>query len=241
MYKGKKIIALIPARGGSKGLPGKNVKPLMGKPLIAWTIEQAKESNYLDKIVVSTDDESIVEISRDYGAEVPFMRPGSIAGDKSPTIDTIMHALDFFKDRGEVFDYLALLEPTSPLRNHGDIDNAIALLIDNEHKADSLVSVGNIHLEHPSIMKIIRDGYAKPYEFMAKRITHRQDLERVYFPYGVIYLSKVNQLLSAKTFYTEHTIPYEIERWQNYEVDDLFDFICIEAIMNYKYKEVITG
>jgi len=122
MYKGKKILALIPARGGSKGLPGKNIKPLLGKPLIAWTIEQAKASKYVDRVVVSTDDDEIAEVAIRYGAEVPFLRPKELARDDSPTIDAILHALDFFSDKGERFDLLALLEPTSPLRDSEDID-----------------------------------------------------------------------------------------------------------------------
>ncbi|CEO88250.1 acylneuraminate cytidylyltransferase family protein [Syntrophaceticus schinkii] len=127
MYKGKKILGLIPARGGSKGLPGKNIKPLCGKPLIAWAIEQGLASKYLDKVIVSTDDEEIAKVSRSFGAEVPFMRPGELATDAAKTIDVVVHALEFLKQRGGLeFDYLALLEPTSPLRKNGDIDKSIA-------------------------------------------------------------------------------------------------------------------
>ena len=232
----KKIIAIIPARGGSKGLPKKNVKEIMGKPLIAWTIEQALASKYLDKIVVSTDNEEIKLISEKYGAEVPFLRPKVLARDDSPTIDVIMHAINWFEKREEYFDIIVLLEPTSPLRKEDDIDNAIELFIKNIDKADSLVSVGDVHLENPYIMKKFEKGYVKSFIEINEEIYQRQQLPKVYFPYGVIYLSKTDALKKYKTFYQERTIPYYIERWQNYEVDDIYDFICAEAIIKYKLK-----
>ena len=232
----KKIIAIIPARGGSKGLPKKNVKEIMGKPLIAWTIEQALASKYLDKIYVSTDNEEIKLISEKYGAEVPFLRPKVLARDDSPTIDVIMHAINWFEKREEYFDIIVLLEPTSPLRKEDDIDNAIELFIKNIDKADSLVSVGDVHLENPYIMKKFEKGYVKSFIEINEEIYQRQQLPKVYFPYGVIYLSKTDALKKYKTFYQERTIPYYIERWQNYEVDDIYDFICAEAIIKYKLK-----
>ncbi|MCK4825372.1 acylneuraminate cytidylyltransferase family protein, partial [bacterium] len=186
----KTILALIPARGGSKGIPKKNIKPLLGKPLIAWTIEQAKKSKYFDIIIVSTDSEEIAKISEKYGAEVPFLRPKQLARDSSPTIDAIMHALNWFEERGEYFDIVVLLEPTSPLRKENDLDNAIELFIKNIDKADSLVSVGEVHLENPYIMKKIEHGYAKSFMEIDEDMYQRQQLPKVYFPYGVVYLSK---------------------------------------------------
>ena len=234
-----KILALIPARGGSKGLPRKNIKPLLGKPLIAWTIEQAKNSKYIDKVVVSTDDKEIAEISKEFGAEVPFLRPKELARDDSPTIDAIMHAINWFEEKGEFFDILVLLEPTSPLRKRNDIDNALELLINSIETADSIVSVGEVHLENPYIMKKIENGYVKPFIEIDKDFYQRQQLPKVYFPYGVIYASKIETLKKYKTFYQERTIPYFIERWQNYEIDDIYDFICIESILRYKLNEVV--
>ena len=228
--KNKKIIAVIPARGGSKGILKKNIKPLSGKPLIAHTIEQALQSKYLDRVIVSTDDEEIARVSRCYKAEVPFFRPAKLAQDDSPTIDTIFHALDWFAERGDFFDIVALLEPTSPLRKDDDIDRALELFCSNFEQADALVSVGGVHLEHPSIMKKIEAGYVKPLG-KSSTIYQRQQLTNVYFPYGVIYLSKVDSLREQKTFYQERTIPYLIERWQNYEIDDLDDFFCVEIML----------
>lgn len=239
MYKGKKILGLIPARGGSKGLPGKNIKPLCGKPLIAWTIEQGLASKYLDKVIVSTDDEKIADVSRSYGAEVPFMRPGELATDEAKTIDVVIHALEFLKQQdGLEYDYLALLEPTSPLRKNGDIDESITKLIDNTKNADCLVSLGQISLEHPNITKRINmNGFVQPFYEQKAVILRRQDLVNAYFPYGVMYLSQVDTLLNSKTFYQERTLPFFIKRWQNYEIDDIYDFIVIEAIIKQKWRK----
>jgi CMP-N-acetylneuraminic acid synthetase len=240
MYKGKKILGLIPARGGSKGLPKKNIFPLCEKPLIAWTIEQALNSRYIDKVFVSTDDPEIANVSRKHNAEVPFLRPEEFARDNSPTIDTIIHALDYFDRNNDPHQILALLEPTSPLRKKGDLDNAISLLIDSSSVTETVVSLGEVHLENPFITKVIDRGFVKP---LIKNESHlifqRQQLPKVYFPYGVIYAATAKTLRKEKTFYQETTIPYFIERWQNYEIDDIYDLSCIEAIMKNKFKEML--
>lgn len=230
-------LAIIPARGGSKGLPRKNIRLLAGKPLIVWTIEQAKKSKYSDKVIVSTEDKEIAKISKKYGAEVPFLRPKELATDSSPTIDTIIHAISWFEKREEYFDIVVLLEPTSPLRKKDDLDNAIELFIESIDKADSLVSVSEVHLENPYIMKKIENGYVKPFIEIGENVYQRQQLPKVYFPYGVVYLSKTDTLKRYKTFYQERTIPYFIERWQNYEIDDLYDFIVVEAILKNKSQK----
>jgi CMP-N,N'-diacetyllegionaminic acid synthase len=237
MIHNKKIIAIIPARGGSKGLPRKNILDLCGRPLIAWTIEKALGSRYIDKVVVSTEKQEIAEISKQYGAQV-VERPEELARDDSPTIDAIMHVINWFEKRGDYFDIIILLEPTSPLRKEKDLNNAIGLFIENIDRADSLVSVGEVHLENPHITKKIENGYVKPLIEIGKKVHQRQQLPKVYFPYGVIYLALTIALKKYKTFYLERTIPYFIERWQNYEIDDIYDFICIEAILRYRFKEV---
>jgi len=224
-----KIIAIIPARSGSKGLPGKNIKILAGKPLIVWTIEQAKKSNLIDKLIVNTDSKKIAKIAQRYGAGDPFLRPKELARDKSSIYDVIFHALDWFKKNGSEFDIVVLLEPTSPLRKEKDIDDAIKLFLKNYKQADSLVSVGEIHLENPSITLKIDRKRLKPY--METDFSRRQELTKAYFPYGVIYLSKVEMLKKYRKFYQKRTMPYLIERWQNYEIDDIYDFICVETIL----------
>jgi CMP-N,N'-diacetyllegionaminic acid synthase len=236
MYEGRRILALIPARGGSKGLPGKNVLPLAGKPLIAWTVEQALASTFVDRVVVSTDDSAIAKVAAAAGADVPFMRPPELASETSPTMDAVRHALEALAAQGDVYDYLALLEPTSPLRRPGDIDGAIAALLDAGDTADTLVSVGKVHLEHPSVMKLVEGGRLVPYSPGGPSVTRRQDLVDVYFPYGVIYLARVAAVLEAGSFYQERTIPWVIDRWQNYEIDDVYDHACVEAVLLLREK-----
>ena len=240
MYKNKKILGLIPARGGSKGLPGKNIKPLLGLPLIGWTIKQALKSNYFDKVIVSTDSEKIARIANKYGAEVPFIRPKQLATDKSKIIDTVLHALSYFEKLDMNFDYLALLETTSPLRKNGDMDKAVKKLIDAGNDADSLISVGKIALEHPEYAKIIDgNGIVKPYGHSDKKaVALRQKLPDAFFPYGVIYLSKIPVIKRNNAVYSGKILPYLIERWQNYEINDIWDFICVESVLAKKKNRI---
>jgi len=150
MIEGKKVLALIPARGGSKGLPGKNIRPMCGKPLIAWTIEKSKASKYVDMTLVTTDCRVILDVARQYGANVPFMRPVELATDRSSTYDAIRHALEYLREEeGETFDYIVLLEPTSPLREDDDIDRMLERLSAKSGEFDSIVSIGEVD-EHPS-------------------------------------------------------------------------------------------
>jgi CMP-N,N'-diacetyllegionaminic acid synthase len=234
-----KILGLIPARGGSKRLPRKNVKDFLGRPLISWTIEQAKRSRLLDKVVVSTDDEEIAEVARIYGAEVPFLRPGELAKDNSPTIDAVIHTLDWFEGKGEHFDIVAIIEPTSPLRKDDDIDKAAGKLIDNMENADCIVSVGCISHELPFFtMKVTKDGYIEPFSdictgFGSKNYAN-QKIEDIYFPFGGIYISKNETLRKYGTIYQKRLMPHFVEKWQNYEMDDIYDYLCIEAVAKYR-------
>ena len=238
MINGKKVLAIIPARGGSKGLPGKNIKELCGKPLVAWSIGQALKSKYIDNVVVSTDTEKIAMIAKESGANVPFLRPAELAADDSPTSDAILHVLKELNLMGETYNYVALLEPTSPLRKSHDIDDAISMITQNA-SADCLVSVGEVHMEHPMIVKKIdKSGFVAPYISNIAKIHQRQQADKAYFPYGVIYISKVPEFKKKQTFYTEKTIPYFIDRWQNYEIDDELDFVIVAQIIKMKMEEI---
>lgn len=228
------VLAIIPARGGSKGLPGKNIKSLSGKPLIGWTIEQAKNSIFLDEVFVSTDSIEIANIASLFGVQVPFLRPEFLASNSASSTDVVLHVLEHFKSINRSFQYIALLEPTSPLRKPNDIDDAIKLLYDNS-SADGVVSLGEVHMEHPMIIKKInKEGKIIPYDENLKPIKQRQQADIAYFPYGVIYLIKTEVLYKINSFYSDNIIPFYIERWQNYEIDDLYDFLCIEAIFKSK-------
>lgn len=239
MYNDKKILAIIPARGGSKGLPQKNIKLLNGKSLIAWTIEHAKASKYIDEICVSTDYKEIADVAEQFGVKVPELRPAKLAEDTTSSMDVVDYILESYDSKGLEFDILILLEPTSPLRKIVDIDNAIELLMQN-YSADGVVSVGAIQTEHPMIVKKVNeDGKLEPYIEDVKKIFQRQQADKAYFPYGVIYMIKTDIFKQKKMFHTENVIPYFIERWQNYEIDDICDFICIENILKAKNEGLI--
>lgn len=235
MIEHKRIISIIPARGGSKGVPRKNIKQLLGKPLIAWTIEVAKSSKYIDRVVVSTDDEEIAEKSKKYGAEVPFLRPNELATDDAKTIDVILHALNWLKTREDYYDFLVLLEPTSPLRDVEDIDKCIEMLIGTP-KAEAIVGIAKLESTHPEFNVVINDeGFIrKPDGATNFEVLRRQDLEDIYFFEGSVYISKVEALKQKRTFYHKSTLCYVVPKYKSLEVDELCDFICIEALMKAK-------
>jgi CMP-N,N'-diacetyllegionaminic acid synthase len=234
MINGKKVIAIIPARGGSKGLPGKNIKPLCGRPLITWSIEAGLGSQYIDEVMVTTDSAEIATIARDFGASVPFIRPAELASDIATTIDTVKHVIDFYGSKlNKRFDYIVLLEPTSPLREKNDLDEMLEKinLVDDEY--DAIVSLGEVH-EHPSIMKNIVGGKIEPYCKELVMTNRRQDNEAAYFPYGVAYIAKTKILLDEETFYARRTTHHLLQRHQCYEIDDVYDFLTIESILKYQ-------
>jgi CMP-N,N'-diacetyllegionaminic acid synthase len=238
MYKGKKILSLIPARGGSKGLVKKNIQLLLGKPLIGWTIEQALASPYIDKVIVSTDNEQIAEVAKSFQAEVPFMRPKELATDQAKTSDVILHALEYLKSQGLSFDYLVLLEPTSPLREVEDINKSLMTLIDNPSNK-SIVSVAKLEGTHPAFNVVIdpATGCLKKMDGGTSfNSIRRQDLLDVYFFEGTIYISEVATFLEKKTFFHESTLPYVVPRWKSLEIDELFELICAEALLQARLK-----
>jgi CMP-N-acetylneuraminic acid synthetase len=225
------IIAIIPARGGSKGIPKKNIKQLAGKPLIAYSIEAALKSKYIDRVIVSTEDEEIAEISKKYGAEV-VDRPKELAKDETPTIDVIFHFLEILKMKNYNPDIVVLLQPTSPLRSAEDIDNAIKLFLDSD--CESIVSVCEV--EHPPYWSFkIEGGYLKSLfgdEYLRRR---RQDLEKVYMPNGAIYISTPENLRIYKSFYCPRTIPYIMPVERSVDIDNEIDFMIAELVMK-KYE-----
>jgi len=233
----QKILAIIPARGGSKGLPKKNIKPLLGKPLIAWTIEEAKKSKYIERIIVSTDDKEIAKISSEYGADVPFLRPEKYAQDSSKTADVIIHALNFLEGQNEIYSLIVLLEPTSPLRDAADIDKCIRKLLDTPN-AKSIVSVAKHESGHPEFSVVINsDGFIRKHTGKPNfNVLRRQELDDVFFFDGSVYISWIDTFKKTKSFYHESTLAYIINKYKQYEVDDLCDFICIEALMNAKIR-----
>lgn len=238
MYKGKKILGLIPARGGSKGLVGKNTIDIAGKPLIAWTIECAKLSHYLDDIVVSTDDTHIANVCKEYNTRVPFVRPSHLASDTASSADVVIHAIDWLKENKEEFGYICLLEPTSPLREPHDIDTAIQQLIESPD-AEAIVGVSLLESGHPEFnVKIDDQGYISRYGSDTKiRALRRQDLEPVYFFEGTIYISQISAFKEKKVFYHDKTLGYVVPRHKSIEIDDRFDLIMATALLEDRIKK----
>jgi CMP-N-acetylneuraminic acid synthetase len=225
------IVALITARGGSKGIPGKNIIPVAGKPLLAWTIEAARQAPSVRRVVLSTDDAKIAEVARDWHCEVPFLRPADLAQDTSSHLSVVLHALEYLeREEGKLPEYLLLLQPTSPMRSSGDIEAAIAVA--RSHDADSVVSVCSAH-PHPWLAKqIVGDGSLRDFFTLDKsRYLRRQDLPPAYVLNGAIYLIRPSVLRDQQTFHPSRTFPYVMPGERSLDIDDPWDLHVIRLIM----------
>lgn len=229
------ILALITARGGSKGIPKKNIKMFAGKPLIAHSIETAKAAPSVNRIVVSTDSDEIAAVARTYGADVPVMRPAELAGDTSRLIDAVFHMLDYLRDKEKyVPSHVLLLQVTSPMREVSDIENAVKLLM--ARNGDSLVSLcrtenGLYSKNADDVIETAYDGYGP--------VSNRQMLPKLYKLDGcMIYLIKTDVLRRERSFMGGKCIGYEIERWRAVDLDDPQDFVTGELI--YENRENIA-
>lgn len=228
MINGKKIIAIIPARGGSKRLPRKNVLPLNGKPLIAWSIDAALESKYVDKVIVSTDCHEIAKISTEYGASVPFMRPESIAGDTATTNSVILHALEQYSNE---YDIAVILQPTSPLRIFSDIDNALEMLLSKN--ADGVVSV--CECEHSPLWSNSLPSDGNMGAFIREDIKGKrsQDLPNYYRLNGAVYTFTTTALIANQGInYTDSVFSIEMPTLRSVDIDHELDFKLAEVILN---------
>lgn len=228
----KKYLTIIPARIGSKGLKKKNIKKFCGKKLIEWTIRAAKKCELLDEIVVSTDSLEIIKLSKKYNVEAPFLRPKSISKDTSSMFEVIKHCIDFYKIKKIFFENIVLLEPTSPIREPDDLTKALKIY-SKENKMNSLVSLGEVS-EHPYIILNTNGKYVKKTNFVKKKFTRRQDMPKFFFPYGLVYISKVKEYLKNKSFISKMTGYYLIKDYQNIEIDNIYDFHKAEKIFKLK-------
>lgn len=228
-------IGLITARGGSKGIPRKNVVDLAGKPLITWTIEAALRSQRLTRIIVSTDDQEIAQISRDWGAEVPFRRPPELAQDDSPHLAVVFHAVNWLRsNQGLGPDYVIILQPTSPLRTEKDIDAAVETAIAKD--ADAVVSVCPSR-EHPYLSKrTTPDGRLLDFGPWPEGYLRRQVLPQSYSLNGAIYLARCDVLLERETWYTENTFAYVMPPERSLEIDTAWDLHLAELILTNRSK-----
>jgi len=219
------LLALIPARGGSKGILKKNIKLLFGKPLIAWTIDAAKKAKCIDRIVVSTDDPEIAKVAKERGADVPFVRPAEYATDEAPSINLALHAIEQIQG----FDWIMLLQPTSPLRNTSDIDNIFKFCQD--HKSSSAVSVNEVS-KHPYRM-YQRDSFfnLKPFISNHPHVIRRQNLPSAYSLNGALYLARVDWLLKYKSFVRPDTLGYTMPIERSVDIDTEQDWNWAEYLM----------
>lgn len=225
-----RVLGIIPARGGSKGLPGKNIKLLNGIPLIAYTIKEALNSN-LEEFIVSTDSEEIAEVARNYGGKVPFLRPAEIATDNASSLDVVLHALDFMKEHeGKEYDAIMLLQPTTPYRDREDINQAINLLMSSG--ADSVISVTDVGGTHPARMKFIVDGNLIDPPFVeAFEGQNRQELPPMYIRNGGIYLTKVDTIRKG-SFKGKISKALVMPEKKSVNIDNIDDFEFAEWLMS---------
>jgi CMP-N-acetylneuraminic acid synthetase len=231
-------LAIIPARGGSRSVPKKNIAPVAGKPLIAWTIHAAQHSQCVSRMIISTDDEQIADTARQYGAQVPFLRPAELARDDTPGIDPIVHAVQWLEQHEHYQpDYVLVLQPTSPLRTPQDIDSAVHLAV--ERQADSVVSITSTR-HHPYWMKqMSEEGLLHDFLPRTQSYTRRQDLPSAYALNGAIYLVRREVLLAQRTFYTDRSYGYMMPPERSHDVDTPWDLFLVDLVLQYRQAHEI--
>jgi N-acylneuraminate cytidylyltransferase len=224
MIDGKRVLGLIPARGGSKGVPGKNIRPLGGKPLIAWTIDAAKGCGAIDRLVLSSDDPQIIRVATQHGCEAPFVRSAELASDTAPTMDVVLDALE----RCPGFDMVVLLQPTSPLRTSEDISQALDLCVRSH--APACVSVAPA-AESPYWMYTLGPRSQMKPLLPVTGFTRRQDLPSVYSLNGAIYVADAGWLKRTRSFLTEETVAYVMPAERSADVDTESDLVQLQFLV----------
>lgn len=228
-----RVLGVIPARGGSKGIPRKNIRLLGGKPLLAWTIEAAKASRRLTRVVLSTEDEEIAEVGRAWGVEVPFLRPRELAEDDTPTLPVLVHAVKHFGQMGEEYDAVMILQPTSPFRSVEDIEGSIELL--ERTGCDSVIAFVDVGEHHPARMKAVDKDlrvtdppFGEPVEGMP-----RQQLPKYYLRAGSIYLTRTHVLLEMKSIRGRDCRAWIVPPERALNIDTEFDLVVAEALLRH--------
>jgi N-acylneuraminate cytidylyltransferase len=222
VIRGKTILAVITARGGSKGLPKKNIRLIAGKPLIAWSIEEAKKSRYIDRLILSSEDPEIIAVAKRWGCEVPFVRPVELAADNTPGIDPILHALDAIPEK---FNYVVLLQPTSPFRLAEDIDGCIEICL--ERHAFACVSVTEPGKSPYWMYNLNEKGFMVPVTNLGYTTSRRQDLPPAYALNGAVYVADTVWLKKKRTFLSPETVAFIMPRERSYDIDTELDLkIC---------------
>jgi len=221
-----RFTAIIPARGGSRGLPRKNVLPLAGKPLIGWTIDAARSATHIDRVIVTTDDDEIASVARQHGADVPFRRPAHLASDEASTFDVVAHVIETLAVTDPIA-MIALLQPTSPLRSAADIDAAASLF--DERDASAVVSV--TPFTHPLHWLRGIDANGELQTIGTSEVSRRQDAAPLYQLNGAIYLQSAASLLRERTFVPPHAVAYVMPAERSVDIDTLIDFQLAELLM----------
>ena len=224
------MIAIIPARGGSKGLPGKNIKSLNGIPLICHSIQSALKAKSISRVVVSTDDDEIAKIAKECGAEVPFIRPKNLAEDNSMVMDAYFYTVDrLANEEKELVESFVALLPTVPLRLPEDIDNAVSIFINKN--ADSVISVTEAPIPIEWYRKIGKNGLLYNYLPEFNAVANRQELDQAHIPNGAIYVFRTEKLRETRQYYMDKTYPYIMPRERSADIDDPIDFEWTEFLM----------
>ncbi|CEO09831.1 acylneuraminate cytidylyltransferase [[Clostridium] sordellii] len=225
----KKILAIVPARAGSKGIKDKNITDLNGKPLIAYSIEAGLKSKYINKVVVTTDGEEIAKVAKEYGADVPFLRPKHLATDTSKSIDAVTHCIEQLKNQGHEYDYIVLLQPTQPLRQAWHIDEAIELIIAKDE--DALVSVSKVK-DHPILMRTIDESGHAVNLLEGSSTKRRQDFPDFYKVNGAIYINKINDNLNNDTSLNDNKLVYIMDEKYDVDIDEMLDLQIARLIID---------
>jgi len=226
MIENKRVLAIIPARGGSKGIPRKNIVPLCGKPLIAWTIEAARNSAYIDRVILSSEDPEIIEVARQWGCNVPFVRPAELSADATPGIAPVLHALTTLP---ELYDYVVLLQPTSPLRNSSDIDGVIEKVAKDGHPA--CVSVTSAAKSPQWMFHLDACARLVPFMDKAQIAATRQELTQLYLLNGAVYVAEVAWLMKSRSFISPETAAHVMPEVRSVDIDTPLDLRLCELLM----------
>lgn len=226
------MIAIIPARGGSKGLPGKNIRMLDGKPLIQYTIEAALNAKHIDRVIVTTDDQKITEVAKESNAEVPFIRPKHLASDTASAIDVYIHAIENIGEPCKKNKKFMVLLPTAPLRKAAHIDKAYELFVSSQ--ADTVISVKEAETPPNWYMTCNSEGRIHNAGFASKisPVSNRQKYGKYYIPNGAIYILDYDLLKEKRTYYTDNTVPYIMSRLESIDIDSIEDFEYAEYLFS---------
>lgn len=240
MIHGKRVLAVIPARGGSKGIKNKNIALLCGKPLIAYSIEAARMSRYVDEVLVTTDSMEIAECAKKHGAYVPFLRPSELASDTARTIDAVFHVVNWIKDHAvkdtdsqdpfvesKDYDILVLLQPTSPLRTVDQIDGALEWF--EEHEEQALASVSPVE-QHPILMRTIKEDGTVQKLLQGSSTIRRQEMPSYYYVNGSIYINRMEEI-TAETSFNDNPLAYVMPRENSVDIDEAKDLYLAEYLL----------